>query len=336
MKAIQKVEQDMLVARMKHDAKCLHAKYNALLSRTKVLEQERDAIAILAKTNTSHKIEPMFSSGTGEATAVIMASDWHSEERVRPETVNGKNNFTLEIATKRANELFANSVKLLRKEQSVIRINEIVLWLGGDFISGNIHDELLETCVLRPVDAALYAKNLIVSGINHLLETTKCNLTVVCSPGNHSRITKKTHIATEHGNSLEYYMYKTIAELYNGEKRVKFVIEEGYLTYLPVYGLRVRFHHGHQCKYQGGVGGLTVPLNKSIAQWNKTQWADLDVLGHFHTSTDGGNFMENGSLIGYSPFAVAIKASYEPPKQMFFLIDKKRGKTVTTPILFSV
>jgi len=45
-------------------------------------------------------------------------------------------------------------------------------------------------------------------------------------------------------------------------------------------------------------------------------------------------FVVNGSLIGYNAFALSIKAEYEPPSQAFFLIDKKRFRSVTIPILF--
>jgi hypothetical protein len=56
------------------------------------------------------------------------------------------------------------------------------------------------------------------------------------------------------------------------------------------------------------------------------------VLGHFHQLFDGGRFIVNGSLIGYDSFALSIKASYEKPKQVMFLMDRKRGRTFTCPI----
>ena len=40
----------------------------------------------------------------------------------------------------------------------------------------------------------------------------------------------------------------------------------------------------------------------------------------------------NGSLAGYSPYALSIKADYNEPSQVFFLMDKKRGKTIVAPI----
>ena len=118
-----------------------------------------------------------------------------------------------------------------------------------------------------------------------------------------------------------------------GNERVKFVLQEGYHIYLKVYDKMIRFHHGHNIKYQGGVGGLSIPLNKAISQWDKAVRADLSVCGHWHQRKDFGNAMVNGSLIGYNAYAVSIKADYEKPQQTFFLLDRDRGKTIVAPIL---
>ena len=83
----------------------------------------------------------------------------------------------------------------------------------------------------------------------------------------------------------------------------------------------------------GGVGGIYIPTNKAIGQWNKGRNVDLDVFGHFHQARDGGNFICNGSIIGYNAFAVSIKADFEAPRQQLFLIDSKHGRTCTWPIL---
>jgi hypothetical protein len=79
--------------------------------------------------------------------------------------------------------------------------------------------------------------------------------------------------------------------------------------------------------------GIDIPVKKAIAQWNKARQADLDVFGHFHQRKDGGNFLSNGSNIGYNSFALSIKADYEAPAQQLFMIDKKRGRTCTWPVL---
>jgi hypothetical protein len=41
----------------------------------------------------------------------------------------------------------------------------------------------------------------------------------------------------------------------------------------------------------------------------------------------------NGSLVGYNAYAIRNKFSFEQPKQQLLLIDKKRGRTFSCPIL---
>jgi hypothetical protein len=77
--------------------------------------------------------------------------------------------------------------------------------------------------------------------------------------------------------------------------------------------------------YGGGVGGLTIPLNKAIAQWDRAMKADLTLVHHFHQRFDGGHFLVNGSLIGYNTYAQAIKAAFEEAQQQFFLIHARGG-----------
>ena len=67
-------------------------------------------------------------------------------------------------------------------------------------------------------------------------------------------------------------------------------------------------------------------MNKAIAQWNRSRAADIYCCGHFDSVFDGGNFVVNGSMIGYSPFAVAIKATYEPAAQVMVAI-RNSGNT---------
>lgn len=131
-------------------------------------------------------------------------------------------------------------------------------------------------------------------------------------------------------------MYHSMKNYFKDNKRVKFLISASYHSYLKIYDFTIRFHHGHQMQYGGGVGGIFIPAFKAISQWNKAHRADLDCFGHFHNRKDGGNFILNGSIIGHSAYAISIKCDYEKPMQTFFLVDKKRGKTMVTPICFKI
>lgn len=305
---------------------------NDVIRRNELLEKELAALTRLKKSRRSLAIKPV-EGVESQATAFMIASDWHIEEVVDPKTINGINEFNKRICEERVRRFFRHGLKLVKKEQRGTRIDTLVLALLGDFISGSIHDELVEGNRLRPVHAIIEAQGYIASGIQYLLDNSDLNIVIPCHSGNHGRMTHKVHVSTEAGNSMEYMMYVSLAQRFADEKRVTFVVSDGYLSYLDVYDCTVRFHHGHSVRYAGGVGGLTIPLNKAIAGWNKAHTATIDVLGHYHTFLDGGNFIVNGSLVGYGAYALSIKASPERPVQAFFLIDSRFGKTVVCPII---
>lgn len=266
------------------------------------------------------------------STAFALWGDWHIEEEVKAEKVNGLNKFNLSIAKERADACAVNTVKLLKRQATGERIDTLFICLLGDFFSGNIHEELLQGCLLPPIKASLLAREYLRASLDYVLQNTDIDIRVICIVGNHSRITRKVFVSNEQENSLELFMYHFLEKDFEGIQRMKFEIATGYHHYLQIYNYVVRLSHGHSVNYYGGVGGLTIPLNKKIQIWNYTKKADYDVLGHFHQFLDGGNFIVNGSLIGYTPYALSIGGKFEPPRQAFFLINSRYGKSIVAPI----
>jgi hypothetical protein len=315
-------------------------KFGYLSKEYEALERKLQTVLELAtKTPQKIDIQPKLPSGTSESAAIIVASDWHTEERVLPDDVGGANKFDLDIAKERAVRLFQGGHRLWEICNRDTRIATIVLALLGDFITNTLHEDAQESNHLLPADAIWYAQNLIYNGVKFLLKETDVEEIIVpCHVGNHGRMTKKQrHGRVEAGNSLEHYMYRNLQAQLVNEPRVRFLIAEGYHSYLNLFGsYPIRFHHGHSIQYHGGVGGITIPVNKAINEWNKNQHVKLDCFGHFHQYMDGGNFIANGSLVGYNAYAVSIKAAYERPQQAFFLVNKKyNAKTITAPIFLT-
>jgi len=310
-------------------------KYADALKTIERLERELHANNILRQGVDTFTIMPRHGSGTSEATPVIVASDWHIEEVVGGE-VGGLNAYTPEIARESATTFFQAALRLVQLLNKDVTIHTVVLALLGDFITGNIHgEENAETNDLTPTHAIVAAQNMIISGLEFLLAHSTYTFIIPCHSGNHARTTQKTRFGAENGHSLEYLMYFHLAAYFRNEPRLTFIIPDGMHSYLQVYDQTIRFHHGHAVKYQGGVGGIYIPVLKAVAQWNKGRHADLDVFGHFHQLRDGGNFICNGSMIGYNSYALSIKADYEKPRQALFLMDKKRGRTCLWPIVFN-
>ncbi len=309
-------------------------KIKLLLSENARLEKELGAQNSL-RAITTYQIPVYAPSGNNEATAVILASDFHIGETIKRSEVNRLNEFNPTIAKKRVEEFFQNSLRVIDVLGKDIPIKSAVLYLLGDFINNMLFEEAQEENSLAPMREAMFVQNMLCSGIEYYLKNSSLDLTIVCHSGNHARVTKKPRNAGESGHSLEYYMYHSIANHFSKEKRIKFVIPESYLSYVKVYDYTICAHHGHNVRYYGGVGSLAIPMFKAVAQWEKIKRADLYVCGHFHQVFDGGSFIVNGSLVGWNAYAISIKASFEKPKQIMFLVDKKRGRTITAPILFS-
>lgn len=321
---------------IKKDEKRIEDSLNAkkvkyLLDELKKVEKEKQALLQVGGVET-YSIREKGESEKSPACSISLLSDWHYEEPVKSSQVNGLNRFDTTIAKERIEKLFKVIAQLIKVHQKEYQIDTHILALLGDFISGSIHEELKEANNIQPTQAIWEVQNLIASGIEFLLEATDVDLIIPCSSGNHSRITEKQRSSTEFGNSLETYMYRNLEKYFSGNKRVKFIINDSYLTYVDVLGWRCRFSHGHALRFAGGIGGLFIPAYKAISQWNKSKPADYDFFGHFHQIKDGGTFICNGSLIGYNAFAVKIKADYEKPKQAFIIIDKERGMDVVRKI----
>jgi len=324
------VQDDIDRVSQKEESGQLKAKYKALLSEVDALRKRESARSHLKGTET-HAIKAQ-KSVSHENTAFMLWSDWHVEERVTLGQVNGVNEYTLEIAKQRAEKLAVNGARLVKIFQKESTIKNLVIFLGGDFISGNLHEDSAEKNQLGTMEAMRFAKNLIASNLKYLLANTDCNIVCVCHSGNHGRITKRIHWGTENQNSVEWVAYQDLADFFGEEKRIKFIIPEGDMSYIDIYDKRVRFLHGHSVNYGGGIGGITIPMRKAISQWDKVQPAMLTCFGHFHQRIHGGGmsgFIGNGSLIGYNAYGQSIKAEYEPPAQQFFLVSSRNGGEVT-------
>jgi len=332
------LKSDINAAKIRNKAKELNMKYKEAVNELTNASQRIDLLCELKDVKPGEiKIAPK-GGVESESVAVAVASDWHVEERVDAETVNHLNEFNPDIAKRRIRRFFQKIVFLTELSRGGTKIETLILALLGDLISGFIHEEGMESNYMAPLPAIRLLQGELIAGINFLKEYGGFErIYIPCSFGNHGRTTKKTRYGTAADNSYEQHMYFTLKNLYENDPVVEFKIDSSYLTYVTVFDKYVlRFHHGDSIRYAGGIGGITIPVNKAIAQWNKSRTAYLDVFGHYHQMLDGGKFISNGSIIGFNAYALGIKASYEEPKQAFFLVDKNRGKTAVHPIFVEI
>jgi anti-sigma factor RsiW len=325
------VARDASNSRLRDELASLKKKYDASL---KQLDAEKAAVANLtALANVKpKKISRARAAGKRpEATAVLVCSDWHVEERVDPATNVPGNEYTLDIADRRIKQLVQKAAMLIEHEKSLTGIRRIVVAALGDMITGQIHDDLVEMTQLAPLAATRWAGERLGGVIDAMSEIAP--VLVTTSSGNHGRTTHKPRIATENEHSFEQHLYLTMAASEH-RPNVEWQVGKGYLNIADLDGFLVRFHHGHAIRFGGGVGGLTIPANKAIANWNISRRVHLDVFGHWHCfSWLPYRFVANGCLIGHNAFADRIKAEFQPPSQSLIIVDHDHNRvTKVLPI----
>jgi len=328
-----RLKADAELARLRSELAATQGRYKAALRQIDAERERADSLVGLAGITAKAMPRKARLARPHQATAVVVLSDWHVEETVTREQTAGLNAFSLETAERRIAELAQRIGVLVEHERQLAKIDRIVIAALGDFISGHIHEELVETCSLAPQAAMRWASSRL-RGIIDMAADMAREVIVVTQPGNHGRSNfGKPRKSTEHDHSFEQNAYLIMAA---GEQRknVRWEVAEGYLGYLDLDGFVVRYQHGHEIRYQGGVGGITIPVNKAIAAWNRSRPANLDIFGHWHQwGWLRGRYVSNGSLIGMSAFALRIKAEFEAPCQSFIVVDHgRREVTRAVPI----
>jgi hypothetical protein len=262
-------------------------------------------------------------------TAWLLKSDWHVGQRVDPAACGGHNKFNMKICRARVKESFENDIKLLEALRKLTNIKECVVWLGGDIITGDIHDDLKESNEKQPVEQAVAAKEMIIDGLNYLhVYGGFDHIHVVCNMGNHGRTTHEKRFSTAAANSYEFGMYLDLATLhYKHTDWCSWSIARGQTLITECQGLRIRTQHGDKIKYRGGIGGLTIPLLKAIYRINKSDPCDHDIIGDKHTWMPNPRYTVNGSLLGFTEYA---DGSFEVEEPCQGLLVFAKGKK--TPV----
>lgn len=291
--------------------------YNELVGEVLGRQADAQPIVVTRRERTS-KLR--------EGTPLVLASDWHLEEQVRPEQVAYRNRYNLEIAKQRARRYFAAIHWAITQQRDTFVIRDLIVALMGDFITNFLHEDDVENNLLAPLDAVMFAYECLVGGFDSLLEDPQ--LERIIGPmvdGNHGRTTKKMRAATRTKHSLEVLLYSMLAQHYKNEPRIRFILPTSQFTFLDdVYGKTIRFTHGDTFRFAGGVGGLTVPLLRAIPRWESVRRAELTCLGHWHQRICLPSVMVNGSLIGYNAYAMSIGCPFEAPSQSLRMLDPDR------------
>lgn len=327
------VKANEKLAQAKSELKLIKKEAETLRELKLKAEEELDTFLSIKQQTPAFTIGKSASKKEKNSLAVplFLWSDWHVEEVVSPSTVGGKNEFDLGVAEKRIQQLGEKSIEYALSRSDEVDIPEAVVWLGGDFMTGYIHEEMMPSNLLSPVETVLWVKPKIRALIEEVANAFG-KVKVVCNVGNHGRTNKKKWTHNANRNSYEWLMYHVLADEMRDNKNITFVIPDGYFCEFDVFGYKVRTHHGDSVMYWGGVGGPSISINKAVANWDVAEQFDYDYFGHLHQFIDHQRWVMNGSLIGYTEFSIKIKAKFQKPLQVVDFIHAKHGRTDTLKV----
>ena len=329
--------------KQKHDPNTIITALRAELAEAKSIATTADIMREYVGTatlavNQLQLPEWVYAAKTSKAPGVpkLMLSDLHWGEQVRSEQIGGVNSYNLAIARRRLRTVIETVISLCKILDPSMTYPGIVVPLGGDMVSGNIHDELAASNELNTMPTVLDLYGNLVPAIR-LLADTFGHVFLPCVSGNHDRDTKKIWSKDRNHTSFGWLLYQFLAATFADDKRVTFYIPDGSDALYRIYGTRYLLTHGDQFRGGDGIIGALGPVTRGEQKKNTRNAAvgqDYDVMefGHFHKRMLTARLRGNGSLKGYDEYAADNNFGFEPPSQNFWITHPDHGITFDAPV----
>lgn len=257
-------------------------------------------------------------------TPILLLSDLHFDEVVLPHEVNGQNSYNRSVAEQRLENTVEGCIEYLDMFCTGAEFDGIVCALGGDMISGDIHEELAEGNEGSTAETVVHWTPLMSSAISRLADHFG-KVYVPSVSGNHDRNGKKKRYSGRETSSWTWVMSHWIADSFDNDDRVTVDVSPAAELPFEVYENRFLLTHGDQVRFGGGVGGLSVPFNKFALRKQQLYPGAHILAGHFHQLTFANSWTVNGSLKGLDPFALAHGFTVERPQQALLVVSPENG-----------
>lgn len=312
----------------------------------KAQKQSGDAAAVMAvigemKTEVAAYDPPVWveaplQKASSPGVPLLFLSDLHWGEQVHPTQINNVNKYNLVIAHRRLSYTIETAIHLLKILDNGMDYPGIVCPLGGDMISGNIHDELTATNELSTMPTVLDLYGHLVAAITRLADVFGA-VFLPCVSGNHGRDTRKIWGKDRHHTSFDWLLYRFLAKHFEGDKRVTFFIPDSSDALFRIFTKRFLLTHGDQFRGGDSIIGPLGPLtrgNQKKQSRNQAIGAEYDVMicGHWHQYIHLSRLIVNGSLKGYDEYAYQNNFGFEEAQQALFVVHPRHGITYRMPV----
>ncbi len=253
--------------------------------------------------------EPKKKSGS-IVTATMQISDGHCGAVQLSEEIEGFNEFNPQICHDRQIGYAVKFLDWVGMHRNIYRIDECVVIVTGDLISGDIREELRVSNAFPSPVQCVRASEILTEQLSLLAPHFKKITVHFLVEDNHARLTKKPQAKEAGYNSLNYIVGK-IAEIYlQKHENIEFNIYPMFEKVVSVSNLRYLISHGH-----GITGWMGVPWYSIERKVSRESMARLQIImddlsrakqigfhkylfGHWHTPFDHPLYSCCGSVSG--------------------------------------
>lgn len=239
-------------------------------------------------------------------THVLHLTDLHNGEVTIKDEVDGFGEFNPEIFTARLNKLAAQVIDVTNVKRTGYQIPRLHILGTGDYVSGDIHEELKVTnaypAPVQSVRAGLDLGAMIAMLAPHFAEVT-CDFITL---DNHGRMTRKNQAAQGGENNWGYVVAHIIKQYLGRHSNVDVRIHAKASALVPIGSERYLLFHGHQIKGWAGLPYYGFDRRVAMEAVKRMGAPETDftklTMGHFHVAVDAPNWIIGGSLSGTNAF----------------------------------
>lgn len=273
-------------------------------------------------------------------TPTLFLSDLHWGEVVDASQIGGVNSYDIEIAQQRMRNVVTRAIDLLKCHMVNPEYPGLVLALGGDMVTGDIHEELSATNAMEIMPTFVDLYDSLVWAIDTLADVFG-KVFVPCVSGNHGRATHKIRAKGRNFTSFDWLLYVMLERHFAKDSRITIYAPNGPDALYKVHNHRYLLTHGDQ--FRGGdsmigpLGPITRGDHKKRSRNSQIgQEYDTILMGHWHQDIRLRRLIVNGSLKGYDEYAYSNNFFFEPPSQALWMTHPQHGITFSMPVLADV
>lgn len=266
---------------------------------------------------------------------VLVLSDWHLGEVVRPDEIGGRNGYDRETARERVRRVVEKTVDLCMRHTTTPDYPGIIVPLLGDMISGEIHHELTKTNDLTLMESVVEAVDLLAWALRRLADFFGC-VFCPCVPGNHGR-NGRPQAKQAATTNFDFLIYCLLERAFEGDERVAFHIPRSGEATFRVFDWTFLALHGHDIgasARDAHPASVISAVLRGHDKLKRTRAFDYLLIGHYHQLLYLPGVVVNNALKGLDEHADKdLRAEGSLASQAIFFVHPRHGVRLRGEVL---